>query len=266
MQLSLMRNDTIYRVPLPAKVGGQVWVTLDASDREDSRLVSVEGVGGEWVLKSTRRAWIQEGSRRTREATLGPNRFYEVVVGATGEQVLLRCEPTTDDRRRYTRFALPKSTRLRVGRAADCHIRYESGFISTHHADLVVSGDSVTVEDQGSANGTFVNARRVTRQTLRPGDVVSLFGLTIVAGSGFVAVNDPDGLVVCDSRVRTQAPRAAAEGARRPGDGGGERGDPVLPLAALQAGHQDGGVHHRPAAAADEPGRDAACRWSSGRR
>ena len=206
MQLSLMRNDTIYRVPLPAKVGGQVWVTLDASDREESRLVSVEGIGGEWVLKSTKRAWILEGSRRTREATLGPNRFYEVVVGATGEQVLLRCEPTTDDRRRYTRFALPKSARLRIGRAADCHIRFESGFISTHHADLVASGDSLAVEDLGSANGTFVNARRVSRQTLRPGDVVSLFGLTIVAGSGFIAVNDPDGLVACDSRVLSKLP------------------------------------------------------------
>ena len=206
MQLSLIRNDRLHCVSLPAKVGGQVWVTADESGREGSRLVSVEGVGGRWVLKSTRRAWIHEDSHRTREVTLSPNRFYRIVIEATGEQVLLRSEPATADRHRYTRLALPRSARLRIGRGEDCHIRCESGFISTHHADLVVAGESVAVEDSGSANGTFVNACRVENQTLRPGDVISLFGLTIVVGNGFIAVNDPDGLVTWDPRVLTSLP------------------------------------------------------------
>jgi DNA segregation ATPase FtsK/SpoIIIE, S-DNA-T family len=68
VQLSLMRNDSIYRLPLPAKVSGQVRVPCGGSDGSECGLIGVEGVGGDWVLKSNRRAWVLEGQHRVREA------------------------------------------------------------------------------------------------------------------------------------------------------------------------------------------------------
>ena len=98
MQLTLVRNDTIYRLPLPAKVSGQYWVTCGEPDGKETELISVEGAGGTWVLKSNRRAWaLDDEKRKVREARLEPNRFYEVVVGATRRT--RRPAHRTDDRR-----------------------------------------------------------------------------------------------------------------------------------------------------------------------
>lgn len=53
---------------------------------------------------------------------------------------------------------------------------------SRHHLRLVRSGDSITVEDLGSTNGTFVNGKRVSGVTpLQNGDMVGL-GETVTLG------------------------------------------------------------------------------------
>lgn len=61
-----------------------------------------------------------------------------------------------------------------IGRQNDCDICIPAEEISRHHARLRAGTDGVTVEDLGSANGTYVNGRRVTQATLRPGDELAL--------------------------------------------------------------------------------------------
>jgi pSer/pThr/pTyr-binding forkhead associated (FHA) protein len=46
--------------------------------------------------------------------------------------------------------------------------------VSREHARILVSGNTVVVEDLGSTNGIFVNAVRVDRQELRHGDLVTV--------------------------------------------------------------------------------------------
>lgn len=68
-------------------------------------------------------------------------------------------------------FAMAGS--LTVGRSSDADISIAAKEISRHHARLQTSAAGVTVEDLGSANGTFVNDRRVQAATpLEPGDEV----------------------------------------------------------------------------------------------
>ena len=206
MQLTLVRNDTIFRLPLPEKVGGQYWLTSSEPDGSETQLLSVEGAGGTWLLKSNRRAWVLDrDKRRVAEAALDVNDSYEIIVGATRERLLVRTEPTTDDRKLYVKYSVPRNARIYIGRGEGCAIRYESGFVSSKHAEITLSGESTTIADLDSVNGTFVNSRRVTSTTLRPGDVISVFGLNIVVGRGFLALNDPDGLVTCDSTLLTPA-------------------------------------------------------------
>jgi predicted component of type VI protein secretion system len=45
--------------------------------------------------------------------------------------------------------------------------------VSRSHAKISKTGDSITVEDMGSTNGTFVNGQKVSAPTpLHPGDAV----------------------------------------------------------------------------------------------
>ena len=63
-----------------------------------------------------------------------------------------------------------------VGRSEKAEIRLDDREVSRAHAIVIVSATSVSIEDQKSANGTFVNGVEVTaRSVLRHGDKV-MFG------------------------------------------------------------------------------------------
>lgn len=57
-----------------------------------------------------------------------------------------------------------------IGRKEDCGLRIPLGEISRKHAILMVDEKTVTLRDLGSANGTYVNNKRVTEQELQAGD------------------------------------------------------------------------------------------------
>ncbi|MEO6968257.1 MAG: FHA domain-containing protein [Rhodanobacteraceae bacterium] len=61
-----------------------------------------------------------------------------------------------------------------LGRQADCDICIPIGEISRHHARLKPAGAGVQVEDLDSANGTYINGKRVRTGTLRAGDELAL--------------------------------------------------------------------------------------------
>jgi chromosome segregation ATPase len=64
--------------------------------------------------------------------------------------------------------------RTTIGRTPDNDIRIDAEFISRHHAVVLLYGSKTVVEDLNSTNGTYVNAERVTRRTLKEGDIVTL--------------------------------------------------------------------------------------------
>lgn len=72
-----------------------------------------------------------------------------------------------------------------VGRADTCDIVIKNPSVSKQHLRLTVSGDRVEFRDLGSANGTFLNGKRLENCVLVPGDVLRLGKVTIrVVGGG----------------------------------------------------------------------------------
>jgi len=61
-----------------------------------------------------------------------------------------------------------------IGRAPDNALHVDNLAVSSHHARIFNDAGKLVVEDMNSLNGTFVNSQRVTRATLKPGDVVSV--------------------------------------------------------------------------------------------
>jgi pSer/pThr/pTyr-binding forkhead associated (FHA) protein len=57
-----------------------------------------------------------------------------------------------------------------IGRKEECDLRIPLAEISRKHAMLIVSGDTATLRDLGSANGTYVNNKRISEQDLAAGD------------------------------------------------------------------------------------------------
>ncbi len=59
-----------------------------------------------------------------------------------------------------------------VGRSRDCDIVLRDPTVSGRHGRLAWEGDRILVEDLGSANGTFVDDKRIEHAHIRPGDDV----------------------------------------------------------------------------------------------
>jgi hypothetical protein len=62
-----------------------------------------------------------------------------------------------------------------IGRSSNCHLVLDDGLVSRKHAQLIVTDDRVVVEDFASANGVFVNNKRVNgSEPLRAGDQIQI--------------------------------------------------------------------------------------------
>jgi DNA-binding winged helix-turn-helix (wHTH) protein len=61
-----------------------------------------------------------------------------------------------------------------IGRAPDATIQCDVPGVSRLHARIVVSGDTATLEDLGSKNGTYLGPDRVTSARLSDGDEIRI--------------------------------------------------------------------------------------------
>lgn len=68
-----------------------------------------------------------------------------------------------------------------IGRQKGSGVRIPSAEVSRQHCLLVCEGELLRVEDLSSANGTFINGRRISRrEVLRPGDKLRVGPVTFV--------------------------------------------------------------------------------------
>jgi len=64
--------------------------------------------------------------------------------------------------------------RVSIGRHPDSDVFLDDVTVSRNHAVVVREGDAYVISDQGSLNGTYVNRRRIERQTLLDGDELQI--------------------------------------------------------------------------------------------
>lgn len=69
-------------------------------------------------------------------------------------------------------FPIYRATTL--GRQSDCDLTISGEGLSRRHAELSIEGARLIVKDLGSANGTFINDRRVEEGELAVGDELRL--------------------------------------------------------------------------------------------
>ena len=70
-------------------------------------------------------------------------------------------------------FSLTRDTTV-VGRREDADFRIPLSDISRKHCRIIKDGELLTIEDLGSANGTFVNGKRIHDAELSPGDTLQI--------------------------------------------------------------------------------------------
>ncbi|MCW2795262.1 FHA domain-containing protein [Nocardioides sp.] len=82
-----------------------------------------------------------------------------------------------------SRFLLDADV-ITAGRHPDSEIFLDDVTVSRRHAEFNRSGDTFTVHDAGSLNGTYVNRDRIDRVQLKDGDEVQIGKYRLVFFSG----------------------------------------------------------------------------------
>ena len=84
---------------------------------------------------------------------------------------ILETDPSADDR---ATFRMPVGAVKTIGRSTGAEFTLDAPLVSRLHCQLSATDQSLEVKDLDSTNGTFVNGKRVTSATLRPGDVLKV--------------------------------------------------------------------------------------------
>src|SRR5947209_4892209 len=80
-----------------------------------------------------------------------------------------------------------------VGRREDCDLRIPLGDVSRKHCRIIrnEADGTITLEDLGSANGTFINGERIQQETFaQPGDTITVGPVSFVIQVDGVPADD----------------------------------------------------------------------------
>lgn len=78
------------------------------------------------------------------------------------------------------REAVVKPGTTLIGRQTGCHVRIPAAEISRQHCEVLLKGETITVRDLGSANGTFVNGEKIDQRVLQAGDMVTIGSVNLL--------------------------------------------------------------------------------------
>ncbi len=73
-----------------------------------------------------------------------------------------------------------RADRLGIGRATDNDIVLQNPEVSKHHAHIEIDGSDYVLVDDGSANGVFVNKKKISRHTLAFWDEIQIHHYKLV--------------------------------------------------------------------------------------
>ncbi len=206
LKLTLIKWENIQTLILPPKVYGNFWIKNEVLG-ELENLINIEGINNQWFLRSGKKASIvNDENCEMEQVGLKLNTFYKIVLRETNEQALIFTEPITENRQTFSKYLLPKQGVIRLGKLETNEIVFKTPFISRNHATISINRDQLTITDENSANGIFVNGKRIAEGKLTPGDSIYIMGLVIVIGKSFIAINNPDNKTTVNPNILKRYP------------------------------------------------------------
>lgn len=85
-----MKKRKINTITLPEKVGGQYWLQDDNELGQSFDLISIEGVNGQWILKSNKNARVINSNQESlKSIILEPMNFYALKLANSQENAFV---------------------------------------------------------------------------------------------------------------------------------------------------------------------------------
>lgn len=160
---------------------------------------------GRWIAHLEQSAYFyvltSNGEKKNTGKTHELNKTSAVRFNYNGESFFIYTETEDEGDHLFLPYYFEERTDYIIGRNQQCNIVYSNSAVSREHAKLHWNGNSWSIIDLNSTNGTYVNGKRINTFELSLGDVVFIVGLYFIVGNGYIAINN------CNDRVSFTIPK-----------------------------------------------------------
>lgn len=207
---------------LPRRIEGK-YLFRQAVSQKPLTFLSIEaepsedGGSGVWMLCCGPNTCLLGGeSIDARRVPLAHKHLYYLTCN--GQRYMLYAEMQTASNGVFRNYRVPRDVPITIGRGDTNDIISTGRFISRNHAAMCLTSSGWEIRDQGSANGVYVNCRRVNMAKLHLGDSIYLTGMQILVGTDFLSICGGDNELFLNQAVLhpLKAVRGAASPARKP--------------------------------------------------
>lgn len=214
----VMSNDSYneksssMRVVLIAEFGG--FFTLLLPDSSEGRFrftdsfgvekfpIYFEQINGEWIAVLTESAQFSVGQKVSSSSVLKKqvlNDKKAFHINYKNQKFVLYVENEFSGDYVFLPYYFEERSDYLIGRSEQCDVCYFNPCVSRVHARLHWNGNSWSIIDQNSTNGTYVNGKKVNSAELKVGDVVFIVGLYMIIGVGFICINNLNNRITISS-------------------------------------------------------------------
>lgn len=185
-------TEKVYKeVFLPELDNADYTLTLYAAEfslRDDVQ-IPMEVIDGQWSFKEETACRILCNGENYLERAIYPEQILKMVTPA-GEVVAIMVWEKPSQIAAYPKYAVVGTDCIRIGRSKSCDVCCGSmSTVSAEHAHILFRDRRAVVRDL-SANGTYLGSQRVKgEKELNYGDVINIFGMTIIYLEEVLVIN-----------------------------------------------------------------------------
>lgn len=180
----LSEDDTLCDLWLPNDPEG----FLHFSDTPEHRFLSIAARDGNWYAICKNPAFFcNVPIENSYDIRIEDGQFLE--VECEDKRYLLYSEKVTNKNQKFKNYFINSDISLSIGAQADCDICYSRPYIAQRHAILYRTGNRWAIQCCSVATGLYINGIKQKSSGLNIGDSIYLFGLRIIVGPNYLAIN-----------------------------------------------------------------------------
>lgn len=196
--ITVRANDVCHTHTFDGTMQSVLWLGPAARAAHDDAWCCIESGGPAVVLRAIADASIVLQSDPTREnnyVSLASDDECICYVRRADEIITIHVRPVRPGMSDFSVLRVTQDVEIEVGRGRASTVRYHNRLVSMRHARIRVRDGGFQVCDLQSANGTYLNGRRLVPAQpveLKPGDVVQILDVTMCVGKGLLCINHPE--------------------------------------------------------------------------
>ena len=200
MKIVVIKHDKLYKYPFPSENVDSYWIKDVDDNGSERELISLEKIEDSWFLLSNSTCYLEIAGAKVEKLSLSLNSFYPLKIRDNNDNyssVLLYIYKENDES--YKMYKVLRPGQITIGKSQGQNIVISNEYINDAHAVITKAENGFIVKSVDTKNGIYVNDVRATEKPLENGDIIFIFGYSIIALNDNLLINNYNNKLVINS-------------------------------------------------------------------